>query len=81
MGPYNNRVQGAAAKVWAMSGRMESRINARNATKSDIEAILWKAYNVYMDANKQSNNKKKMVIQLCTHYNANPDKFAECATE
>ena len=66
--------------MWAMNGSMESRINAHTVTKSDIEAIIWNAYNVYMDANKQSNNKKKMVIQLCTQYNANPDKFADCAT-
>ena len=72
--------QGASEMFLDMSGSIDSWLNSRTVTKSHIEAIIWKEYNVYMDANKQSNNKKKMVIQLCTQYNENPDKFAECAT-
>ena len=58
--------QGAAEKVWDMSDSMDSWLNTHTVTKDDTKAIIWKSYNFYMDANKHSNNKKKMVIKLCT---------------
>ena len=35
-----DHVQGAVATVWAISGSMESWLNARTVTKSDIELII-----------------------------------------
>ena len=73
------RAPKAAARVLAMSGSMESLFASRTITKIDIAAILWKAYNVDMDPEKATNKKDVMVTRLCSEYNANPDKFEECA--
>ena len=70
----------SASKLLAMSSSMQYQLNARTVTKTDIEEILWKSYNVYMNTNKQTNKKDNMVIHIFTQYSANPDKseyFAE----
>eukprot|EP00978_Attheya_sp_CCMP212_P000306 scaffold593_cov31-Attheya_sp.AAC.1 len=73
------RAPTAAARVLAMSGSMESRLASRAITKLDMAAILWKAYNVDMGPEKAANKKDVMVKRLCSEYNANPEKFEECA--